>query len=310
MVIESRYPNLLKVIECIKAKSPFQKKVMSRLIENADSRYLEFGENFVQRMIKALEKEECHDYLAVAYLSYTKSIRVEEMYFAKEHKYRATSFAAVYDHVYGRDDYMVDYVAGLGMTQLFWPNHWAIVKFFLDEFIPALDDAEQGAEVGCGHGLFHTELLRNSEKLNTTLIDISPISLKQTMNMIIAAGVDPKRVTIKNCDIQKEIPLKINSLDVLLLGELIEHIEDGEAVMSAMINYMKPGGLCFFTTAANAPAEDHILLFRSVGEIRSFVEHCGWIIGKEHLGTLNNMSVEESEKGGHNINYAAIISKK
>lgn len=308
MVNESKYPNLIKVVECIKVRSPFQKKVMSRLMDNADLRYLEFGEAFIIRMIKALEKGECHDYLADAYLNYTKSIRVEEMYFAKEHRYRANTFSEVYDRVYGRDDYMVDYVSGLGMTQLFWPNHWSIVKFFLDEFIPKLGKAEQGAEIGCGHGLFHSELLRNTAKLKTILIDISPISLKQTMNMIVAADVDPKRVSMINCDIQKKIPLEDGSLDALLMGELIEHIEDGETVMSMMTDKMKPDGLCFFTTAANAPAEDHILLFRSVGEIRNFVERCGWKIGKEHLGTLNNMTVEEAEKGGHNINYASILS--
>ena len=131
-----------------------------------------------------------------------------------------------------------------------------------------------------------------------------------TRRMIKATGLDPERATPVLTDVQKDIPLPDGSLDALLMGEIIEHIQYGEAVMSNMARKMAPTGRCYFSTAANSPAEDHILLFRTVEEIRSFLDHCGWTVLREHTGTVNGMSLEAAEQGGHNINYAAVLAAK
>jgi len=303
-------PNLEKVVEYIAAKSAFQRKAVFRLLENGDPQYLEFAELVVERLNRALGNHEgVHAYLADCYLNYTKAIRIEEMYFAKENKYRQSEFDKVYEEIYGNNNYMAEYVAGLGMTQIFWLNHYAIFRFFLDQFLPLIQGARTGAEIGVGHGLFHSELLRLTPGLRTTLLDISPVSLDTTRKMIAAAGVDPERTTSILCDVQKEIPLEDGSLDVLLMGELIEHIQEGRAVMTKLGDKMRPDGFCFFSTAANAPAQDHILLFRDTGEIRSFIAACGWKILKEQTGTINNISLEKAEREGHNINYVAVLTK-
>jgi SAM-dependent methyltransferase len=302
------YPNLSRVIDCVGAKSAFQRKAVARFLNGMDARYFDFAESFVLRLMDVAKRDQTHEYLATLYLNYTKSIKVEEMFFAKERRYRASNFPDVYGRVYGRDDYMLEYVIGLGMTQIFWPNHWAIVRFFLDHFLPRVGHAKTGAEVGCGHGLFQAELLRGAPDLRTTLLDISPTSLDVTVRMIAASGLDPARTTARQCDVQQEIPLDESSLDVLLLGEIIEHLDQGDRVMESVRKKLRTDGLCFFTTAANAPAEDHILLFRSVGEIRQFLGRAGWLVVEEQVGTLGDMTAEEAERGGHNVNYAAVLA--
>lgn len=308
--IENNYPYLRRVVEEISKQSPFQKKAVLRFIKSADQRYFEFAEDLVRRMTKVIDRGECYDYIAKTYLWYTKTIRIEEMYFTKEDRYRYSDYDEVYEKVYSRDDYMFDYVVGLGMTQIFWPNHWDIMKFFLDNFIPRGKDFRTGAEIGVGHGVFHSEFLRGCPDMRSKLLDVSPTSLNMTRRMIAATGLDPERAEPIQCDVQKDIPLVDESLDALLMGELIEHIQEGESVMATMAKKMKKTGYCYFSTAANSPAEDHILLFRSVGEIRDFIDRTGWRVVDEHLGTINNMSVEEAEKGGHNINYAAVLAVK
>jgi len=308
--IKNNYLCLWGVVEEISKQSPFQKKAVLRYIESADERYFDFAEDLVKRMLKVIDRGECYDYIAKTYLWYTKTIRIEEMYFAKEGRYRYSDYDEVYEKVYSRDDYMFDYVVGLGMTQIFWPNHWNIMKFFLDNFIPKGKDFRTGAEIGVGHGVFHSEFLRGCPDMSSKLIDVSPTSLDMTRRMIAATGLDPERAEPIQCDVQKYIPLEDESLDALLMGELIEHIQDGESVMAAMAKKMKRTGYCYFSTAANSPAEDHILLFRSVGEVCDFIDRTGWKVVDEHLGTINNMSVKDAEKGGHNINYAAVLAVK
>ncbi len=308
--MEQNYPNLWKVMSHIGNLSPFQKKAIFRLAETSDQRFFEFAESVVQRMLEVVDRQDGFEYIAKTYLWYTKSIRVEEMYFSKKGEYRYKNYDEVYEKVYGRDDYMIDYVVGLGMTQIFWKNHWEIFKFFLDVFIPKVKKYKSGAEIGVGHGLFHSEFLRGCPDMTSRLLDVSPSSLKTTLKMIEATGVNPKRATPVECDIQKDIPIDDDSLDALLMGELIEHIQNGDAVMLNLAKKLKKTGYCYFSTAANSPAEDHILLFKTIDEIRFFIDKCGWKIIDEHIGTLRQMSVEEAETGGHNINYAAVLSTK
>lgn len=291
-------------------KNQFQKKAVNRLIEAADETYFVFAENVVLRLLRAYGREDAHEHLAEMYLWYTKTIRVEEMFYAKEGRYRYSDYGKVYENVYGRDEYMKDYVVGLGMTQIFWPNHYSIMRYFIDNFIPRVKGFTTGAEIGVGHGLFHSELLKGAQEMTTTMLDVSASSLDMTRRMIAATGLDPDRATPVRVDVQKEIPLAEGSVQALLLGEIIEHIQFGEELMSAMIAKMAPGGLCFFTTAANAPAEDHILLFKNTGEIRDFIARTGWMVLDEQLGTIGGMSIEKAEKGGHNINYAAVIAAR
>lgn len=309
--LNEKAPYLAQAIEHIVGKNIFQKKAIAQLMENAQDEYILFADSVIQRLSQAvLRKKNDLAYLAEAYINYTKMIRVEEIYYAKQGRYRQSDYDTVFQEVYGRDDYMMDYTAGLGMTQVFWPNHYAIVRFFIDDFIPMVEDFEAGAEVGVGHGLFHAELLKGAPRMRTTMLDVSKSSLQTTQNMIAASGIDKNRATPKQVDVQKEIPLPDESLDALLMGELIEHIQKGDEVMRAFARKMKPSGYCFFTTAANAPAEDHILLFKTTAEIRKFIDDNGWQIVKEHIGTLRGMDLAVAEKDGHNINYASVLKIK
>ena len=77
--------------------------------------------------------------------------------------------------------------------------------------------------------------------------------------------------------------------------------------MTEMVKKMSKGGYCYFSTAANAPAEDHILLFTTTGEIRDLIRNCGWKIINEQIFTLNEMSVEKAEKNAQSINYCAVL---
>jgi SAM-dependent methyltransferase len=306
----AKAPNFLKLTDKIKKLNPFQKKSIEKLLANADDQYIKFAESVVSRVLTAVDRGECFDYLAETYLWYTKLLRIEEMYYAQEGKYRYDNYEEVYEKVYSRDDYMFDYVVGLGLTQPLWANHYRIFRFFLDEFVPMIKDAKTGAEIGVGHGLFHSEAMRGAPKLKTILLDVSNTSLEMTRKMIAATGMDKERANPMNVDVQKDMPLEDDSLDTLLMGELIEHIQDGERVLSELSRKMKKDGFCYFSTAANAPAEDHILLFKDIGEIRGIIDKCNWKIIKEKCFTLNEMSVEDAEKNGQNINYCAVIQCK
>ena len=119
----------------------FQKKAVDKIINAADEKFLNFAEDVTIRMLNAVGVEKGLEYLAETYLWYTKTIKIEELFFAKERRYRYSDYDEVYGKVYGDDNYMQEYVVGLGMTQVFWTNHYRIFRFFLDTFIPLVTDA-------------------------------------------------------------------------------------------------------------------------------------------------------------------------
>jgi SAM-dependent methyltransferase len=300
-------PNFSRLVDEISQKNALQKKSIHKMLERGDDRYFAFAESVVTRMLKAVDRGECFDYLAGCYVWYTKLLRIEEMHYAQKGRYRYDDFNEVYEKVYGRDDYMFDYVVGLGLTQPLWPNHYRIFRFYLDEFVPTVSACKTGAEIGVGHGLFHAEAMRGAPNLKTTLLDISPTALDMTRRMLAATGLDPERATPVLVDVQKEIPLAEKSLDLLLMGELIEHLQAGEQVMRAMAGKMTRDGICYFSTAANAPAEDHILLFTTTDEIRDFVRKCGWSVEKEKVFTLGGISEEQANADKQTLNYCAVL---
>jgi 2-polyprenyl-3-methyl-5-hydroxy-6-metoxy-1,4-benzoquinol methylase len=302
-------PNLAAVCVGIAERSRFQKKSVLRTLDAAAPQFLDFAEDWVTRLLAAMPTRDVGR-LAQDYVAYTKMIRIEEMHFRAEQEYRYRDFDEVYQRVYGSDAHMSSYVTGLGLTQLFWPNHYAVVRFYLDRFLPHVTGARRGAEIGVGHGLFHSELLRAAPQVETKMLDISPVSLGFTHRVITATGLDNGRAQKSLVDIQKDIPVEDGSLDALLMGEVVEHLEHGEAVMRAMSSKMAPGGRCFFTTAANAPAEDHILLFRTSAEIRAFLSGCGWEILDEHIDPIGDIPLDQAEAEGHNINYAATLKAR
>jgi hypothetical protein len=79
--------------------------------------------------------------------------------------------------------------------------------------------------------------------------------------------------------------------------------------MKNLSKKMKKNGICYFSTPANGPAEDHILLFTKVKQIRKFIKDCSWKIIKDSPITLGDMSIDFAEKNSKVINYCAILKK-
>lgn len=303
------HPNLLTVCLEIQTLNKFQKKALSRIITGSDQKRLDFGEEWLVSLMHAVG-DDAIKVLANDYVEYTKMIRREEMYYFQNQKYAYDDYSEVYDRVYSNDEAMSHYVTGLGMTQIFWENHYRICRFFLDVFLPKVENAQRGAEIGVGHGFFHSRALAACENLTTKIIDVSPYAIEFTKKICAIKEVRNDRYESLLNDIQKHIPIADGELDMLLMGEVIEHLAEGEAVMSNMAKKMSADGYCFFTTAANAPAEDHILLFKSVSEIHSFIDGCGWRIVDEMIATINDIPIKQAEESLSNINYAAVLETK
>ena len=308
-----KYKNFSKLIYFIFKKNIFQKKSITKTILLNDKYFLDQAESIVKRIFlvsKKIKKKITIEQIAEIYLWYTDLLKKEELYFEKYRNYRNKSYKKVFKEVYNRPDYMFKYAIGLGISQIFWENHIKVFDFFKKNFSTKAKSNSLMAEIGMGHGLFTSQVFRDGgSNIKSIMIDVSDMCLKFAKNMAIRSGAKEKDILQKKIDIQKNIPLKDNSLDLLLLGEVIEHLGEGRKVMESLTKKMKKNGICYFSTPANGPAEDHILLFTKVAQIRKFIKRCSWKIIKESCITLGNMSVEFAEKKRKVINYCAILKR-
>src|SRR5207247_2892653 len=148
---------------------------------------------------------------------------------------------------------------------------------YITETLPAYkSQIKNYLEIGAGHGLYLSKALEILDKeTNFSVVDISHTSIELAKNFI-----DDSRVTYNLANI---FDFKIDSLfDFITMGEVLEHVEDPLKLLSKLNDLLTPEGIAFITTPTNAPAIDHIYLFKNVEEIRTIIKLAGFdIISKK-----------------------------
>ena len=153
------------------------------------------------------------------------------------------------------------YMYGLAVTSFLWPNHRNIMRFFC-RTLPR-DRKGKYMEMGPGHGFFFMTAIEESSYDEFEGIDISETSVSQTRRIIdfygMAKGV--KAQIIQRDFLDGGIPPA--SCDAVVMGEVLEHVERPDIFMKRVAEVTKKDAWIFISTCCNAPAIDHIFLFRS-----------------------------------------------
>lgn len=230
----------------------------------------------------------------------------EQIYFKRHGRYRYSTFAEVADSVYFDPDYMSDYMYGLALTQFLWPNHRELFRYF--ERMLSKSKPGRYLEVGPGHGAFFGRAIRTDLFQFCLGVDISPTSLAMCRKLLVATGVDSSRWELVENDFL-ELSGDVERFDSIIMGEVLEHVERPQVFLDKIHDLAVPGGFAFITTAINAPAIDHIYLFRTVDEVKSMAEASGFVV-EDYLATpYPGSTMEESERMNLPTNIALVLRK-
>lgn len=246
-------------------------------------------------------------YLAECYDLIVKDTLREQLYFQRHGRYRYSSFSEVADAVYFDDEYMRKYMHGLALTAYLWPNHRSLHRYFTGK-IPA-DQGGRYLEVGPGHGMYMMSAMRISGYTAFDGIDISPTSVAMTRDLLESGcfgNFENYRILLQDffvSDISHE------SCAAIVIGEVLEHVEDPGRFLVRASEIAIDGGFIFITTPINAPAVDHIYLFKSYDEIESLVIDAGLHVVDKLLVPYPELSVEESLDQRLPINVAMVLGK-
>jgi 2-polyprenyl-3-methyl-5-hydroxy-6-metoxy-1,4-benzoquinol methylase len=247
------------------------------------------------------------DYLARSYNTIVIDTLREQVFFQRHDRYRHATYAEVAGSVYQNDEYMRRYMYGLALTTYLWPNHRVMRRFFLEQ-LPR-DRAGTYLEIGPGHGMFFLAALRASGFTRFEGIDISPTSCAMT-EAIVGSGLFGQHAGYAiRCRDFLAADDEPSSCSAVVMGEVLEHVEAPLAFLVKIRSLVAPGGFVFVTTAINAPAVDHIWLFRNPAEVTAMADEAGLQVTAQLVVPYTGMSLEESLQARMPVNIALALTR-
>lgn len=293
------------VISKIETLDPLHGKKISKDLEGFDDKFYHKANNFIDRVEKYLGKQHKDlDYGVDCYLRMIADVRIESLHFVRTGEYTSKSFDEANRRVYNNPDVMEYYMNALLLSQFLWGHHYAILQYFTANLPRYKEKVDHYLEMGGGHGLYISEaisMLKPGTKFD--LIDISPTSIEASRALVANDSVNYVLSDIFEIKAEKKY-------DFITMGEVLEHVEDPVALLAKLGELLKDQGTMFITTPTNAPAIDHIYLFKNADDIRQVIDKAGFKVTDELGVYAEKLPKEKAEKYKVTMMYAAFITKK
>ncbi|HSV94362.1 MAG TPA: class I SAM-dependent methyltransferase [Spirochaetia bacterium] len=150
-------------------------------------------------------------------------------------------------------------------------NRFLVVTSEIEKAIKAINRKVSVLDIGCGDGIYEKLLSQECfEDSNFIGVDFSKKQLskaKQYFNKTYCVDLDSQKLPIKN-----------NSIDIVICSEVLEHVFFPEKIISEASRVLKPGGTLIFSTPNVASLQTRLSLFFS-----GFSPMINYKNNKEHI---------------------------
>jgi 2-polyprenyl-3-methyl-5-hydroxy-6-metoxy-1,4-benzoquinol methylase len=295
---------LQEIILKIEKINPMHGKKLKKNSRQSDPDYTRIAADFLdkyKRYLKSIGKD--FDYAVECYLKVVSDMVYEQVRFMETGEYSNKSFKDVYRRVYNNPEVMLYHMHGLLLSQILWQQHYKTLSFFTETLPQFKDTIKSYLEIGGGHGFFISEALQILNKdASFALVDISQSSLDIAKKFIESSKV--------NYVLQDIFSFKSEQkYDFIAMGEILEHVEQPLALLNIANSLLSNNGIIFITVPANAPAIDHIYLFKNDGEIREIINSAGFEVLREIYAFAEDIPQEKAEKFKVPMMYGAFLKK-
>ena len=265
-------PVLAQIIRTIEVRNPVHAKKLASHLAVVDSSFEQEFCVLLDRYFELLKPEGRDlDFVIDCYLKMLDDIVAERVEFLRTGRYSSSSFDEVNKRVYGNLDVMAYYMHGLFLSQFLWHQHHKIYGYFLETIRAWAARTKAYLEIGGGHGLYLRAFCSLSRPdAEITVVDISPTSLRICREMAAVPSVRYIEADIHT------FPGTAAGYDFITIGEVLEHVENPARLLRKLRELCSDQGVVFMTTPTNAPAIDHIYLFRDVQHIRDLIADAGF----------------------------------
>lgn len=302
-------PEFNKIVACVIAKSPFQRKKLELYLLGRDALFFERAETFARDYTGYLKNHDIPlEYAVTAYLDMCKTMMKCQIEFMKTGVYCITDHGQAFAETYANPERMKSYMIGLALSQFLWPTHYRIYDAFERALRGCAHQVGSYLEIGPGHGLYmhkSIQLLRPGTRVQA--VDISPISIEITRSIIEHFHPEIIGVTFQIGDFLCFDCTE--RYDFITMGEVLEHVNEPLRMLSKLEALLTDQGRAFVTTAINAPAIDHVYHFTCVEEVRAMIGEAGLVIVRDLVLPVEDLPMAEILAQKITINYCAEVRK-
>jgi 2-polyprenyl-3-methyl-5-hydroxy-6-metoxy-1,4-benzoquinol methylase len=293
------------IVQQIEIKNPLHAKKLKRSVKKMDSVFFERSEKFLTTYQILLAKEEkTIDYSIDCYLRMISDFNFEAINFLETGSYSSSSFEEVNQRVYGQPEIMGYYMHGLLLSQFLFFHHYEVLLFFNEVINKEHNLINRYLEIGGGHGLYISEAIETiGGRAHYDMVDISESSLELAQKLVKHSEVQYIHKDVFNFE-------PIEKYDFITMGEVLEHVEDPISLLKRIGDFLNENGKLFITTPTNAPAIDHIYLFKNAKEIRDLINEAGFVIETEFCIFSEDLAPEVAEKFNISMLFAGVLTKK
>ncbi|MCF8448411.1 MAG: class I SAM-dependent methyltransferase [Taibaiella sp.] len=294
-----------QILDSIKEKNPMHYKKLKKNSAWEDEMIVQRAEDFLHKYIQLLEKQGLNiEYAVDSYLHLCHDMMYEQIQFVETGKYRYTSFEEVNSRVYGNPDTMEYYMHGLLLSQYLWEHHYKILECFYKNINKFSAGVKNILEVGGGHGLYANEVFNAFNfDFDYTMVDISETSIEMAKNFLKDRDI---KFIVE--DVYKYETTE--KFDLIIMGEVLEHVEDPLTLMKKLYSLGSDNVTAFITVPCNAPAIDHIYLFRNPGELIALYNEAGWEVVLDVAASSESKKSTAVDDPMIPIMHAAFLKKK
>lgn len=197
------------------------------------------------------------------------------------------------------------YLPGLLLSEALWPNHFVLGQAFKQSLVSELPKNAHVLEVGVGTG-YHLDLLLTCRPdVRYTGFDISSYAIDFCRHYAFGTSGEDQRVNFIQGNVSDGLPFPGERFDAIVMGEILEHIDNPAAVLRDAIRTLRPEGAMFLTTVAFAANIDHIFMFERIADIRDILADTGWEIKREW--PLPVYPSDNPEMPRRPMNYGALL---
>ena len=292
-----------ELVDVVGAMFPVHKAFLAAALDSATDEELQRLASYLRFcMSKGLDSE----YLADSYLTIVSDTVDEQVYFNRHKHYRHSTFADVAEHVYHDPEYMNRYMYGLAISTFLWPNHVEMVRMFRAHIQAA--GGRRYLEVGPGHGFLLLTAIEVGGYDDFLAVDLSDASVAQTRS-IVDYFYPERSVEVRKADFLDADDLESAGFDAVVMGEVLEHVEDPARFLRRIAELASQDAFIFVTTCINAPAVDHIYLWRTTDSLEQMIVDSGLSIAHALRLPYEGTSVEESREQELPINVAYVLRR-
>ncbi len=288
-----------ELIEKIGEKNEFQRKILTE--QSFSDGELDQLERFLEFNIR--KRNKTLDDLVDAYLFVVDMAWEETYYFLEHGHYRNSTYEDVADSVYGNPEYMEQYMTGLSILDYLMISHLKMIRYFKENL---RNWHGRYLEIGPGAGQLLVTAIERGDFQSFTSCDISETSVDLSNRYLEFLGWQEK------CKVEKRDFFAFDSADpydCIVMGEVLEHVEDPQAMLNKIYELLSIGGIAYVTTVINTPTLDHIYLFSDKEQVLKMAENVGFIVKDYLLATAGDISLDLAERKKRAINIAMILGK-